>query len=344
MGDSPATAARRALNPETEMLALPAPAAPDQSADQDGAGLAALVDQAEAFLRQARAENTRRAYASDWKDFERWCAGRQMAACPAAPSTVALYLTALAATHKVSTLTRRLSAISQAHRVAGFSSPTEEAAVRGVMAGIRRTRGTAPTAKRPLLVPELQALLRALPDNLLGCRDRALLLLGFSGAFRRSELVSLNVEDVQETGDGLVLTLRRSKVDQEAAGRAVAIPRGREAATCPVQALARWREAARIGEGPLFLGINRHGQLLSRRLSGAAVALVVKRYAAAAGRDPAEFAGHSLRAGLATAAAIAGKSERAIMNQTGHKSTATLRRYIRDANLFRDNAAEGLGL
>jgi hypothetical protein len=172
MGDSPGTAARRALDAETEMLALPAPAAPDGNA----AELAALVDQAEAFLRQARAENTRRAYASDWKDFERWCAGRQVPACPAAPSTVALYLTALAATHKVSTLTRRLSAISQAHRTAGVPSPTEEAGVRGLMAGIRRSRGTASIAKRPLLVPELQALLATLPDNLLGCRDRALLL------------------------------------------------------------------------------------------------------------------------------------------------------------------------
>lgn len=340
MGDSLGPAARRALDPEAEMLALPAPAAPDK----DAAGLAALVDQAEAYLRQARAENTRRAYASDWKDFERWCTGRQAPACPAAPSTVALYLTALAATHKVSTLTRRLSAISQAHRTAGLPSPTEEAGVRGLMAGIRRSRGTASTAKRPLLVPELQALLAALPENLLGLRDRALLLVGFSGAFRRSELVSLNAEDVLETGDGLVLTLRRSKVDQEAAGRSVAIPRGREAATCPVQALARWREAAGIAEGPLFLRVNRHGQVLQHRLSGEAVALVVKRYAARAGLDPKEFAGHSLRAGLATSAAIAGKSERAIMNQTGHKSTTTLRRYIRDANLFRDNAAEGLGL
>ena len=341
MADAPGTATGRALDPE--VLALTAPSAPDGNADRGGTGLAALVDQAEAFLLQARAENTRRAYASDWKDFERWCAEHQVPACPAAPSTVALYLTALAATHKVATLTRRLSAISQAHRTAGFPSPTEDAGVRGLMAGIRRSRGTAATAKRPLLVPDLQALLATLPDNLLGLRDRALLLLGFSGAFRRSELVALNFEDVLETLDGLVLTLRRSKVDQEAAGRSVAIPRGREA-TCAVQALARWREAAGIVEGPLFLRVNRHGQILPQRLSGEAVALVVKRYAAAAGFDPKEFAGHSLRAGLATAAAIAGKSERAIMNQTGHKSTATLRRYIREANLFRDNAAEGLGL
>jgi site-specific recombinase XerD len=332
MADSADRAIGRAVEPEVV------------ASSPGAAGLAALVDQAEDFLRQARAGNTRRAYASDWKDFERWCGERQVPARPAAATTVALYLTALAATHKVATLTRRISAISQAHRAAGFPSPTEDAGVRGLMAGIRRSRGTAAIAKRPLLVPDLQALLAALSDNVLGRRDRALLLLGFSGAFRRSELVALNLEDVLETGDGLILTLRRSKVDQEAAGRHVAIPRGREAATCAVQALARWRETAGIVAGPLFLRVNRHSQILPHRLSGAAVALVIKRYAAAAGYDPEEFAGHSLRAGLATAAAIAGKSERAIMNQTGHKSTATLRRYIRDANLFRENAAAGLGL
>lgn len=337
MAAVPGTATPRATEADAGTLAaIPPPAG--------GLTLVELVGQAEDFLRQARAANTRRAYAADWRDFERWCHERQLAACPAAAPTLALYLTALAGTHKVATLTRRLSAIADAHRTAGVASPTEEPAVRRLMAGIRRSRGTAATAKRPLLVPELQSLLAVLPDNRIGLRDRALLLLGFSGAFRRSELVALNGEDVLETGDGLVVTLRRSKVDQEASGRPVAIPRGREAATCPVQSLAAWRAAAGIVQGPLFLRVNRHGHILPHRLSGAAVALVIKRRAVAAGYDPDPFAGHSLRAGLATAAALAGKSERAIMNQTGHKSTATLRRYIRDANLFRDNAADGIGL
>lgn len=323
---------------------LPVLPSPDARLAPNPVSLTALMDQAEAFLRQARAANTRRAYAADWQHFASWCQAHGALPCPATPETVALYLTALAATHKVTTLTRRLSAIADAHRTAGNASPTEEAGVRRLMAGIRRSRGTAATAKRPLLVPDLQVLLTGLPDNRLGLRDRALLLLGFAGAFRRSELVSLNVEDVQETGDGLVLTLRRSKTDPEAAGRRVAIPRGREAITCPVAALAAWRAAAGIAQGPLFLRVNRHGQILPHRLSGAAVALVIKRYATAAGFDPAALAGHSLRAGLATAAAIAGKSERAIMNQTGHKSSANLRRYIRDANLFRNNASDGIGL
>ena len=260
------------------------------------------------------------------------------------PETVALYLTALSRTHKVSTLTRRLSAISQAHQTAGLASPTEESSVRLVMAGIRRSLGTAATAKRPVLVADLQTMVKAIPDNRIGLRDRAILLIGFSGAFRRSELVALDCKDLSETIDGLTIVIRRSKTDQESEGRKVAIPRGREEATCPLRALAAWREAAGIESGPVFLRINRHGQILPQRLSAEAVAIVVKRWAAALGFDEKEFAGHSLRAGLATSAAIAGKSERSIMNQTGHRSTATLRRYIRDGNLFRDNAAEGLGL
>jgi len=187
-------------------------------------------------------------------------------------------------------------------------------------------------------------MVNAIPENLIGLRDRALLLIGFSGAFRRSELVSLNCEDLAETADGLVVTLRRSKTDQEAEGRKVAIPRGTEEATCPVRAIQAWREAAEVTAGPGFLRVNRHGQIIRQRLSAEAVAIVVKRWAGRIGYQEQEFAGHSLRSGLATAAAIAGKSERAIMNQTGHRSTATVRRYIRDGNLFRENAAEGLGL
>lgn len=306
--------------------------------------LAALYGQAQEFASRARADNTLRAYRADWRDFEGWCRDRNFYACPAVPETVALYLTALSRTLKVSTLTRRLSAISQAHQTAGLASPTEESSVRLVMAGIRRSLGTAATAKRPVLVADLQTMVKAIPDNRIGLRDRAILLIGFSGAFRRSELVALDCKDLSETSDGLTIVIRRSKTDQEGEGRKVAIPRGREEATCPLRAFAAWREAAGIESGPVFLRINRHGQILRQRLSAEAVAIVVKRWAAALGFDDKEFAGHSLRAGLATSAAIAGKSERSIMNQTGHRSTATLRRYIRDGNLFRDNAAEGLGL
>ena len=176
-------------------------------------------------------------------------------------------------------------------------------------------------------------------------RDRALLLLlGFSGAFRRLELVGLDVEDLEETRDGLVVTLRRSKTDPEGQGRKIGVPQGAEQPSCPVWVLEQWRAAAQLDFGPLFRSVTRHGRVREQRLSAEAVSIVVKRYVAQLGYDPALFGGHSLRAGLATSAAAAGKSERAIMNQTGHRSLTTVRRYIRDGNLFRENAAEGLGL
>ena len=187
-------------------------------------------------------------------------------------------------------------------------------------------------------------MVKATPDALLGVRDRALLLVGFAGAFRRSELVGLDKQDCEFTNDGLVLMLRRSKNDQEAQGRKVAIPYGSHPETCPVRALQEWLEASGITEGALFRSMNRHRQIQSKRLSGYGVALVVKRYAEAAGLDPAKYAGHSLRAGLATSAAIGGASERSIMAQTGHKSVAMVRRYIREGSMFRENAAAKVGL
>ena len=184
----------------------------------------------------------------------------------------------------------------------------------------------------------------ALPDGILGTRDRALLLVGFSSACRRSELVGLDHQDVQPTSDGLVLTLRRSKTDQEGAGRSIGVPYGSDPNTCPVRSLAAWLDASGITAGPIFRPINRHGHVGSSRLSDRSVALIVKKYAAAAGLGPQHYSGHSLRAGLATSAAAAGASERAIMAQTGHRSAAMVRRYIRDGSLFRENAAAVVGL
>ena len=196
----------------------------------------------------------------------------------------------------------------------------------------------------PVLVEQLRAMLGGLGDTMLGARDRALLGLGFAGAFRRSELVGLDVSDLAFTGDGLEVTIRRSKTDQEGAGRKVGIPYGSTPSTCPVRAVRAWLELAGIVEGPVLRSVNRHGQLSAERLTDRTVALVVKRAALVVGLDPSRLAGHSLRAGLATAAAKAGKSERAIMAQTGHRSVTMVRRYIRDANLFSDNAASGLAL
>ena len=183
-----------------------------------------------------------------------------------------------------------------------------------------------------------------LPEGLLGIRDRALLLVGFAGAFRRSELVGLDIADLDFNHDGLTVTLRRSKTDQEGEGRKVGLPYGSNPSTCPVRSLQAWIEASAIEAGPVFRSVNRHGRLQPDRLSDKAVALVVKRRAEAAGLDPSRYAGHSLRAGLATAAANAGVSERAIMAQTGHRSVQMVRRYIRDGSLFRENAAAKVGL
>ena len=303
-----------------------------------------LAEAAAGFMRQAKAEATILAYGADWRDFSAWCGSRGLPCLPAAAETLTLYLAGAAETHKVSTLTRRLSAISQAHQLAGFESPTRSPAVRVLMAGIRRAKGTAPDAKAPALTDDVRRLVGLLPDGLLGCRDRALLLVGFAGAFRRSELVGLNHADLEFNSRGLVVTLRRSKTDQEGQGRKIALPYGSTFETCPVRSLQAWLEESGISEGAIFRPITRHGKLEASRLSGFAVSLVVKRYAAAAGLDISRYSGHSLRVGFATSAAIGGASERAIMNQTGHTSTRMVRRYIRDANLFRDNAASKLGL
>jgi integrase len=216
--------------------------------------------------------------------------------------------------------------------------------VRAVMAGIKRERGSAQTGKAPVLTDDIRLMVSTLQDNLIGVRDRALLLLGFAGAFRRSELVGLDVEDLVISREGITVNIRKSKTDQEGNGRKIGIPYGSNPDTCPVRSVMVWLELSEITTGPLFRSIDRHGNLQQGRLSDKAVALVVKRAAKAAGLDDSKYSGHSLRAGLATSAAMNGVSERAIMNQTGHRSVNMVRKYIREGSLFRENAAAGIGL
>jgi integrase len=299
---------------------------------------------AQDYASSAIAVGTRRAYGSDWRDFAGWCSAHGLASLPAAAETVAVYLADLAAYRKTSTVGRRLSAISQAHKTAGFASPAADVAVRQVMAGIRRKHGTHQQGKEPALIEDIWAMVTTLDASLSGKRDRALLLLGFAGAFRRAELVALDVTDLTITRDGLVVRVRRGKTDQEGAGREAGIPFGARPATCPVRAVQNWISTAHLTRGPLFHPIDRHGNLRPERLTGQSVALVVKRAALAAGLDPLQYAGHSLRSGLATSAAAAGVAERVIMDQTGHKSLPIVRRYIRRGSLFRDNAAAQVGL
>jgi integrase len=212
------------------------------------------------------------------------------------------------------------------------------------MRGIRRTLGTAPAQKSPTLIEDIRAMVNAADAGPLGLRDRALLLLGFAGAFRRSELVALNFEDCGFTRDGLVVTIRRSKTDQEGQGRRVGIPYGSTPETCPVRTVQEWTAQAGISSGPLFRSVSRVGQVQPGGLAGIDVARIVKKLAQRAGLDGAKYAGHSLRAGHATTAAIAGASERSIMNQTGHRSVEMVRRYIREGSLWRENSAAKLGL
>ena len=228
--------------------------------------------------------------------------------------------------------------------MAGHESPTRHIVVRAVLSGIRRTNGSAQEGKNPLRVEDLRAIVSRLPSTAQGVRDRALLLIGFAGGFRRSELIGLDTGDVEFVSAGLIVNLRRSKTDQEGQGRRVGIPAGANPETCAVRAAAAWLGVIGRAAGPVFRGINRHGQVAEERLSDRAVALIVKRLVLYAGLDAKFYAGHSLRAGLATSAAAAGASERAIMAQTGHRSLATVRRYIREGSLFAENAASKLGL
>ncbi|MFN7992735.1 MAG: site-specific integrase [Bryobacteraceae bacterium] len=247
---------------------------------------------------------------------------------------------------KVATLQRRLAAIGKLHRAANIPSPASmsNGLVSLTWRGIRRTKGVAQTAKMPILVADLRRMMTILPEGLTAIRDRSLLLLGFAGAFRRSELVSLNVEDLDFQEEGLVVSLRRSKTDQEGEGRKIGVPYGSDPATCPYRSTRFWLKASSIQSGPLFRAIDRFDRVGRDRLSDRSVALIVKRYTRAIGKDASQFSGHSLRSGLVTAAVRAGASERSIMAQTGHRSVTMVRRYIRDASLFMDNAAATTGL
>jgi site-specific recombinase XerD len=306
--------------------------------------LAEIAAEARDYVAASRAENTTRVYRTGWAQFTAWCDEHRVVALPAGAETVACYVADLAKVAKPATIDLRLAAISAAHRAAGHDSPTKEEAVRLVRCGVRRTLGTVQRQVHPVTVPDLRTMLEGLGIDPAGCRDRALLLLGFAGALRRSELVGLDVADACEGADGLTVRLRRSKTDQEGAGRTLGIPFGSNPVTCPVRAWRAWLEVSGIIEGAAFRAVDRHGHIGTTRLSGQAVALVLKRHAARAGLDPGEMAGHSLRAGLATSAASAGVPERVIAKQTGHKGTAMLRRYIREGSLFRENAASAVGL
>ncbi len=290
----------------------------------------------EGYIHDSIAEATRRAYLFDLAHFEQW-GGR----IPCEPNDLAAYLAESAATLAVATLVRRLAAIARAHQARGVPSPTRAEVVRATLRGIRRRRGTAQREARPLLRDELFRTLDAIGDSMKDARDRSLLLIGFATGLRRSELVGLDVPDIETVSQGLVIHLRRSKTDQDGAGRKIGVPFGRTR-FCAVTALGLWRERSGIAEGPLFRPVDRNGRIATTRLSGEAISVIVKARVEAAGYDPARYSGHSLRAGLATSAAQAGVAPWRIRQTTGHASDAMLARYIRDGDMFVGNAAGAL--
>ena len=308
--------------------------------------LQTIAEKAQAYAKKAVAENTRRAYRSDWEHFAAWCAGKGLDPMPTRPETIGLYLTDLAQSLKVSTLRRRLASISQLHRLKGMPLDTRHPAIRNTLRGIAREHGAEQVGVSPLVIADLRRICQGLPDTTIGARDRSLLLTGFAGALRRSELVGLDLRDVEANADGLVLTVRSSKTDQMGEGNRLGLPYGSRVETCPVRALAAWKAVASMeqeAEGPLFRQVRRSGEIRGR-LSGDAVASIIKRRVAEIGLDPRRYSGHSLRSGLATSAASAGVSERVIMRQTRHASLATLAPYIHEGSLFLNNAASGVGL
>ena len=280
--------------------------------------------------------NTVRAYQSDLAHFHDW--GGTL---PATPAMVAEYIADHAGRLAVATMARRIATLAKAHEAMGVANPCRSELVRATLQGFKRKHGTAQTQAKPLLREELFLVLDAMGDNLGDIRDRALLLIGFAGGFRRSELTGLHVEDLTPVRQGLIITLRRSKTDQTGEGRKIGIPHGRTR-HCPVAAVERWTSAAQLSDGPLFRPVSRHGHLTDAPLTGDAVSTVLRRRLAAAGIDPVGYSGHSLRAGFATSAAQAGVSTSKIREQTGHASDVMLSRYIRAGEIFEGNAAGAL--
>lgn len=318
--------------------------APGEIATEISTELATLSDEARRFAELGIAENSKRAYKNDWKHFVDWCEDHHMQALPATPQQVTLYLTDLASTFATATIQRRMVSINKAHRLAGHPQPCKDELVQTVWKGIRRKKGSRRKKARPLLVEHVVEICGVLTEKLIDVRDRAILLLGFSAALRRSEIAAIEVGDIEWSEQGIILHVRFSKTDQEGEGRTIGVPYGRNPETCPVLAVESWIRRAYLEDGPLFRSVDRHRNVSSWGIGDRTIAQVVKKLVARIDLDPEGFSGHSLRSGLATSAAIAGVPERLIMKQTGHKSVMMVRQYIHDGSIFRENPVSKLDL
>ncbi len=301
-------------------------------------------------LKNSKAANTLRAYKADFKDFSAFCANNGLTSIPTEPKILSLYLTHLSSTSKFSTLKRRIASISVIHKMKGHYLDTKHPIIMENLHGIKRVKGSNQKAKKPILINDLKLIINVidqyLSNNVLGevdciipestkniqnkIRDKAIILVGFSGGFRRSELVNIDYDDIEFVSEGVKIFIKRSKTDQSGEGMIKAIPYFDNKSFCPVLALKHWIDNSQIKSGKLFC------------ISDKSVALIIKKYASLAGLDPNKYGGHSLRSGFATSAAESGAEERNIMAMTGHKTTQMVRRYIQEANLFKNNALNKL--
>lgn len=299
-----------------------------------------LSDKSIETLSGTKAVNTVDAYESDWNDFCDWCKYHNISAFPATVETIVNYINDLADYAKISTIRRRISAISENYNAAGFSedNPCRAWIVRETMIGLTRTKGAMQKGKTPIYWEELERMISCMDHNKLSdIRDKAILLLGFLGAFRRSEISNLNFEDITRYPQGIIITLKHSKTDQEQVGQQVGIPYLKNPDMCAIIALNKWVQAAAITSGPLFRSILKSGKPSSRKLSDKSINLIVKKYAALIGLPVDLYGAHSLRHGFATYAALHGVEERLIMKQTRHRSVEMVRHYINEADLFTNN-------
>ena len=294
-------------------------------------------------LQNSKALNTVRAYKSDFNDFGLFCIKNGFKSLPTEPKIVSLYLTYLSTKDaKMSTLKRRLVSIGVIHKLKGYYLDTKHPSIIENIMGIKRRKGSFQNGKKPLLISHLKSIINVIDkqnnEDIKKLRDRSIILIGFSGGFRRNEIVSLNYEDLDFVTEGLKIIIRRSKTDQFGEGSIKALPYFDSTQYCPVVSLNKWINKTRINSGPLFRRFTKGSKLTESRLTDQTVALLIKQYLALAGIDSKNYSGHSLRSGFATSAAEAGVEERNIMAMTGHKSPEMVRRYIKDANLFKDNA------
>ena len=303
----------------------------------------ALQEETLLNLQSSKATNTIRAYKSDFKDFGLFCAQNGFKSLPSEPKVVSLYLTYLSTKDaKMSTLKRRLVSIGVIHKIKGHSLDTKHPSIIENIMGIKRRKGSVQKGKKPLLINNLKLLINVIDqqkcEEIKKLRDRSIILIGFSGGFRRNEIVALNYDDLDFVHEGLKLSIRRSKTDQFGEGMIKALPYFDNSKYCPVISLKNWIDTSKIKSGSLFRRLTKGSRLSDNRLTDQTVALLIKKYLQLAGIDSKNYSGHSLRSGFATSAAESGAEERSIMTMTGHKSTEMVRRYIKEANLFKNNA------